>query len=115
MARTAEPCVALMEKLGYQRFGVHGSDRGAGVRRELGARFPDGVTGIHTPVSPRRNQCDPEMDEKWEYVARVECWSFEETGYHRIQGTKPLPLADGLTDSPVGVAVWDYLEAAVVE
>ena len=30
----------------------------------------------------------------------------EETGYQRIQGTKPQTLAFGLTDSPAGVAAW---------
>ena len=33
-------------------------------------------------------------------------WLREETGYQRIQGTKPQTLAYGLTDSPAGLAAW---------
>ena len=106
MARTAELWVALMEKLGYRRFGAYGSDFGARITRTLGARFPDRLVGIHTPGTPPLAQRDPETDEEREYVARAERWSIEETGYQRIQGTKPQTLAYGLTDSPVGLAAW---------
>ena len=107
VVRTADLWVALMEKLGYRRFGAYGSDWGAFVTRELGARFPDRLVGVHTPGSPpRRAQRDPETDEEREYAARVGLWSIEETGYQRIQGTKPQTLAYGLTDSPVGLAAW---------
>ena len=106
VARTAELWVALMDQLGYQRFGAYGSDWGAGVTRELGARFPDRLIGIHTPGAPPRQQRDPATDEERDYLARAELWSVEETGYQRIQGTKPQTLAYGLTDSPVGLAAW---------
>lgn len=106
IARTAELWVALMEKLGYQRFGAYGSDWGAGITRALGARFADRVVGVHTPGAPRRAQREPRTDAEREYVASTELWSVEETGYQRIQGTKPQTLAYGLTDSPAGVAAW---------
>ena len=106
VVRTAELWVALMERLGYRRFGAYGSDWGAGVTRELGARFPDRVVGIHTPGTPPRARRDPRTDEEREYVARGDRWSIDETGYQRIQGTKPQTLAYGLTDSPVGLAAW---------
>ena len=106
VARTAELWVALMDQLGYRRFGAYGSDWGAGVTRELGARFPDRLIGIHTPGAPPRKQRDPETDAEREYLARAELWSIDETGYQRIQGTKPQTLAYGLTDSPVGLAAW---------
>ncbi len=106
MARTAELWVALMEKLGYKRFGAYGSDWGAGITRALGTRFPDRIVGIHTPGTPPRKRRDPETDEEREYVASGERWSVDETGYQRIQGTKPQTLAFGLTDSPVGLAAW---------
>ncbi len=106
MSRTAELWIALMDKLGYQRFGAYGSDWGAGITRELGARLPDRVVGIHTPGSPPRQQREPKTDEERDYLQRVERWSVDETGYQRIQGTKPQTLAFGLTDSPVGLAAW---------
>ena len=106
VARTAELWVALMDQLGYPRFGAYGSDWGAAVTRELGARFPDRLIGIHTPGAPPRQQREPETDDEREYLARSELWSIDETGYQRIQGTKPQTLAYGLTDSPVGLAAW---------
>ena len=106
IARTAELWVALMDKLGYERFAAYGSDWGAGVTRELGARFPDRVIGVHTPGAPPRAPRDPATDEERDYLRRSELWSVDETGYQRIQGTKPQTLAYGLTDSPVGVAAW---------
>ena len=106
MVRTAELWAALMEKLGYQRFGAYGSDWGAGVTRVLGARFPDRLIGVHTPGTPPRAQRDPVTDAEREYVALADLWSVDETGYQRIQGTKPQTLAYGLTDSPVGLAAW---------
>ena len=104
--RTAELWAALMEKLGYQQFGAYGSDWGTLVTSHLGASFPDRLVGVFTPGTPPRAQRDPRTDEEREYQARVDEWSVEETGYQRIQGTKPQTLAYGLTDSPVGLAAW---------
>lgn len=106
IARTAELWIELMDTLGYEQFGAYGSDWGAGVTRELGARFPDRVLGIHTPGAPPREQRDPSTQEERDYLDRAELWSVDETGYQRIQGTKPQTLAYGLTDSPVGLAAW---------
>ena len=106
IARTAELWVALMDKLGYGRFGAYGSDWGAGVTRYLGARYPDRLVGIHTPGSPPRDDREPRTDQERDYLRRSELWSVDETGYQRIQGTKPQTLAFGLTDSPVGLAAW---------
>lgn len=106
VARTAELWVGLMDQLGYDRFGAYGSDWGAGVTRYLGGEFPDRLVGIHTPGSPGRQPRDPATDEERDYLRRSELWSVEETGYQRIQGTKPQTLAFGLTDSPIGLAAW---------
>ena len=106
VARTAELWVSLMDRLGYQRFGAYGSDWGAGVTRLLGAGFPDRLVGVHTAGSPGRRQREPETDAEREYLTRADAWSVDETGYQRIQGTKPQSLAYGLSDSPVGLAAW---------
>ncbi len=106
MGRTAELWIGLMDRLGYKHFGAYGSDWGAGVTRELGAGLPDRVVGIHTPGAPPREQREPKTAEEREYLARMERWSVDETGYQRIQGTKPQTLAYGLTDSPIGLTAW---------
>ena len=104
--RTAQLWVALMEKLGYRRFGAYGSDWGARITRQLGARFPDRLIGVITPGTPPRVEREPETDQERAYLDSVAAWSVDETGYQRIQGTKPQTLAYGLTDSPVGLAAW---------
>ena len=40
------------------------------------------------------------------YLAELQEFLREETGYQWIQGTKPQTLAFGLTDSPTGLAAW---------
>ena len=106
VSRTADLWLKLMDRLGYDRFGAYGSDWGAGITRVLGARYPDRLVGVHTPGSPPRAQRDPRTDEERAFLEAAALWSVEETGYQRIQGTKPQTLAFGLTDSPAGVAAW---------
>lgn len=36
-----------MRGLGYESYGIHGSDNGAMVARELGLLNPDGFLGLH--------------------------------------------------------------------
>ena len=51
--RTARAWVELMRRLGYQRYGAHGGDIGAGVSGLLGATLPDKVVGTHTTADAR--------------------------------------------------------------
>ena len=39
-------------------------------------------------------------------IAELRTWNAHETGYQRIQGTKPQTLGAALNDSPVGLAAW---------
>jgi pimeloyl-ACP methyl ester carboxylesterase len=105
-SRTAELWVALMERLDYRRFGAYGSDWGRLVTRQLGASFPDRLIGIITPGAPPQAEREPETDEERDYLESRARWAIDETGYQRIQGTKPQTLAYGLTDSPAGLAAW---------
>ncbi len=107
---TAERWQKLMtEVLGYQRFGAHGGDVGAGVTSRLGLRFPQNLIGIHVTavVRPEIGPEDPPLsDAEKEYVQLNDEWEKEENGYGHIQGTRPQTLAYGLNDSPVGLAAW---------
>jgi pimeloyl-ACP methyl ester carboxylesterase len=98
--------VALMEKLGYRRFGAYGSDWGAGITTQLGTRYPDRLVGTAVPGPPPRTQREPRTAEERAYFESIERYTAEETAYQHIQGTKPQSLAYGLTDSPSGVAAW---------
>jgi epoxide hydrolase len=52
VARTTRAFAELMRRLGYQRYGAHGGDIGAGVTGILGATQPE-VVATHTVSEPR--------------------------------------------------------------
>ena len=105
-ARTVELWIGLMDKLGYGRFGAYGSDWGAGITTQLGARFPGRLIGTAVPGPPPLAKREPRTAEERAYVESMEQYAVRETAYQRIQGSKPQSLAYGLTDSPAGVAAW---------
>jgi microsomal epoxide hydrolase len=101
---------ALMtDVLGYERFAAQGGDWGGFVSSVLGHRYAERVIGIHLNLLAVRR--DPKMlahptpGEK-SFLAELNHWLKEETGYQAIQGTKPQTLAYGLSDSPAGLAAW---------
>ena len=47
ISRMARAMAALMSALGYTRFGVHGSDMGAGVMLALARQVPERLIGMH--------------------------------------------------------------------
>ena len=105
----AEVFAELMSTLGYERFGAQGGDWGSFVTSVLGHRYPQRLTGIHLNLLPLRR--DPSMlqnpnAEEQAYLAQLNRFLKEETGYQWIQGTRPQTLAFGLTDSPAGLAAW---------
>jgi len=99
----------LMLRLGYARYGAQGGDWGSFVTAWLGANCADHVLGIHLNLLPLRRDAamfaNPTEEER-RYLAELEAWLKEETGYQWIQGTRPQTLAFGLADSPVGLAAW---------
>jgi microsomal epoxide hydrolase len=74
------------------------------------------VIGLHLTEAPFANMylLDPTETTAAEmaFVAAVEAWSESFAGYVVIQSTRPLTLAYGLSDSPVGLAAWliDHFE-----
>jgi pimeloyl-ACP methyl ester carboxylesterase len=114
VARTTRAFAELMRRLGYQRYGAHGGDIGAGVSGMLGATQPDQVVGTHATSDARgvalAGQFFPLPADLAEADrARVEeqrrLWA-EAKGYLDIQSTRPQTLAYALTDSPAGQLAW---------
>jgi pimeloyl-ACP methyl ester carboxylesterase len=102
---------ALMtDVLGYARFGAQGGDWGSFVSSRLAADHPDRLVGIHLNMMPLRRDVPRDRaaasPEEAAYLAELEEFLREETGYQWIQGTRPQTLAYGLTDSPAGLAGW---------
>ena len=100
----------LMQGLGYERYGAHGSDFGAGVATFMALNDPARLSGIHlsTPeVLPYLGPGSPPLTPTEQaYLDQVARWDETERGYSAIQSTRPQTLGYGLTDSPAGLAAW---------
>ena len=112
--RIARAWVTLMDRLGYERFGVQGGDIGGKVSPEVGRVAPTRVIGVHTnggpgPLPPTDLSAE-EMatltDVERRRVTDVQEFMREQFGYIAIQSTRPQALAYGLVDSPVGLLAW---------
>jgi len=110
--RIADILASLMERLGYERYGLQGGDWGAIIGTALAGNYPDHVIGLHSNfilAGPPRGGGDPnegvpatELELRRERAAAFA----EGRGYQQIQGSKPQTLGYGLNDSPSGLAAW---------
>ena len=108
--KVADTWATLMTQvLGYKTFVAGGGDMGTPITKELANRHPALVTAIHlTDVGY------PNGSEDWstmspaeqEFGKFIQYWWFSEGAYNMIQSTKPQTLAEGLNDSPAGLASW---------
>jgi pimeloyl-ACP methyl ester carboxylesterase len=112
-ARVAELWIKLMtEKLGYTKFAAAGGDIGSGVTRYMALNHPELLIGIYlTDIGIIRDLLMAPDESKLSateiaYKRTAQQWIAQEGGYMSIQSTKPLTLAYGLSDSPVGAAAW---------
>jgi len=95
-----------MRGLGYDRFGAHGSDVGAGVTVALGRQHPQRLIGMHLSAYTFPKPAEPWKSAERTFVEAQEHWQRTEGSYAAQQATKPQTLAYGLTDSPAGLAAW---------
>jgi pimeloyl-ACP methyl ester carboxylesterase len=118
MGRTARAWAELMRRLGYERYGVHGGDIGAGVSGMVAGLDGDHVIGMHVVTDPltaaatatflpgmaaRLDQDDP-VDKL--ILARMNAFKNEGSGYLAIQNSRPQTIGYGLADSPVLQLAW---------
>jgi epoxide hydrolase len=118
MGRTARAWAELMRRLGYERYGVHGGDVGAGVSGMVAALDGEHVMGMHVVTDPltaantatflpgmadRLDKNDP-VDKL--ILERMEAFTKAGSGYLAIQNTRPQSIGYGLTDSPLLQLVW---------
>jgi len=113
MARVARTYDALMRRLGYSSYGVHGSDAGAMIGRELAVLNPEGFLGAHVLQLFSFPSGDPAEFEGFgekEYAALGHLEWFQSVGgYNSMNGTRPQTVAAGLSDSPVGQLAYSEL------
>jgi pimeloyl-ACP methyl ester carboxylesterase len=108
--RVARAWAELMERLGYDRYAVHGNDGGAIVSPVLGRLAPDHVIGVHVNQIFSFPSGDPAEFEgiapaEMEYLQFL--GSFVERSVHdKLQQAQPQTIAHALADSPVGQLAW---------
>jgi pimeloyl-ACP methyl ester carboxylesterase len=111
VGEVAKTNVLLMARLGYDRYGAQGGDWGAIATAHMGLIAPEQLFGIHLnmvalgppdPANPLEGVEPDEMDG----VMAMMHFQEQETGYQKIQQTKPQSLSYGMSDSPAGLAGW---------
>jgi pimeloyl-ACP methyl ester carboxylesterase len=118
VTRTTRAWAELMSRLGYERYGAHGGDIGAGVSGSLDRIASNHVVGVHVntdptavalvgmpiPSDPAELAALSEADRL--SLERLRQLQKEGQGYLQIQSTRPQTLAYGLNDSPVAQLAW---------
>jgi len=118
MGRTARAWAELMRRLGYQRYGVHGGDIGAGVSGMVAGLDAEHVTGVHVVTDPLtaaatatflpgmadRLDSDDPVDRL--ILDRMDAFRTEGSGYLAIQNSRPQTIGYGLADSPLLQLAW---------
>ncbi|WP_294564131.1 epoxide hydrolase family protein [uncultured Arthrobacter sp.] len=110
---TADLWAKLMtDVLGYDRFAAAGGDFGGFVALQMGHKYPQFVTGVHTtlalPFPIFRT------DRPWslgslaedESSPQVDPWERKFASHMAVQMLEPQTLAWSMHDSPVGMAAW---------
>jgi epoxide hydrolase len=108
VGRIAQSWAALMDRLGYARYGAQGGDWGSAVTTALGALDADHCAGIHITLAmaTRPNVEGTPTPEEARALERIKYYADWDSGYSKQQSTRPQTLGYALTDSPSGQAAW---------
>jgi pimeloyl-ACP methyl ester carboxylesterase len=111
LTRVAQAWAELMRRLGYHRYIAQGGDFGALVSLALAAMDHEHVAGAHVNFLPTAPSGDPtELGQLTESdlarLQRASRFIQDQSGYMKLQSTRPQTLAYALTDSPVGQLAW---------
>ncbi|MGH7158059.1 MAG: epoxide hydrolase family protein [Candidatus Saccharimonadales bacterium] len=115
--RTASAYSKLMKELGYEKWGLHGSDVGTDIAGEVN-HIDKNLTGVHlatdmpsiiwyanfTGNDPTKNPKFSKADK--ELIGALAAKGAEDGGYLEIQKTRPLTIGYLLNDSPLGQLAW---------
>jgi len=99
----------MTQELGYDRFAAHGGDWGGMVTEHLARSYSGSLLGIHMTDVPFYHMFQKPSDTtatEEKYLKKMEEFQKKDGAYAMIQGTRPQTLAQGLNDSPTGLAAW---------
>jgi len=107
--KIAEAWDVLMRGLGYDRYFAQGGDWGAMVTSAIGAQNKGACAAIHVNMAvaapPPEVMAEPTPFEA-QSLMRAGWYQEKDSGYSKIQSTRPQTLGYALTDSPVGQMCW---------
>jgi len=109
--RIATAWAELMRRLGYARYVAQGGDWGAGVTTKLAQLRPPGLAGIHLNwafVFPDPIPTEGLAPDEAAALAAAGAFIEHESGYFKLQATRPQTIGYALVDSPAGQAAWIY-------
>lgn len=109
--KTASAWITLMRRLGYARFVAQGGDWGAAVTTSIAMQKPPECAAIHLNmplVFPEESDFADLTPAEQDAVARMGYYQDQNSGYAKLQGTRPQTIGYALADSPVGQAAWIY-------
>jgi pimeloyl-ACP methyl ester carboxylesterase len=117
--KTAEAVLKLLDQLGYDRFGLHGTDMGSDTVAKLDVMATGRAVGLHVGTdldsvvavasfmgSDMALQNPALTDEQRERLRTLLAAAPGRSGYIAIQSTRPKTLGYGLNDSPIGQLAW---------
>ncbi len=110
--RVAQAWTTLMDRLGYDRFGVHGTDAGAGVAGILSMIAAHRTIGVHLTGTSAAMPFGPAVeleglsDKDRDRGERFNRFQSDGLGYLHLQSTRPQTLAYSLNDSPTAQLAW---------
>jgi len=99
----------MTDVLGYERYAAHGGDWGSTITEHIARSHAKSVIGIHLTDVPFWHSLQTPDDLQpieREYVDSIQQFQRNHGAYSLVQGRKPQTLADGLNDSPIGLAAW---------
>lgn len=114
--RVADAYIALMERLGYTRYGISGTDWGAIIVDLIASKAPPGLVGMHTNmggvVPPEIDRAlargDPlpaGLSKEEQHACEQIAFAYKHIGYAVLMGDRPQTLT-AFADSPVGLAAF---------
>ena len=106
--RVARAFAELMHRLGYSRYLAQGGDWGSAVTQCLGWQDEEHCAAIHVTLamSTRPRPQDPPTNEEQRALDGLRYYQQWDSGYSKLQSTRPQTIGYALTDSPVGQAAW---------
>ena len=107
--KIAEAWDELMARLGYQNYYAQGGDWGSAVTTAIGLQNKGQCTGIHINMANAgATKAARENPDEADNIALAGAKFYQDwdSGYSKLQSTRPQTLGYGLADSPIGQSAW---------